>query len=71
MRRYAIYGAGSLGTVLGAYITKNGGKIDHCIVTKGDFLVTLFDVGDEKVGADTSNHYPVYVKMYLVPQDQD
>ena len=27
MKRYAIYGAGSLGTVLGAYITKNGGKI--------------------------------------------
>lgn len=28
MKRYAIYGAGSLGTVLGAYITKNGGHID-------------------------------------------
>lgn len=28
MKRYSIYGAGSLGTVLGAYITKNGGKID-------------------------------------------
>lgn len=28
MKRYAIYGAGSLGTVLGAYIMKNGGKID-------------------------------------------
>lgn len=28
MRRYAIYGAGSLGTVLGAYITKNGGQIE-------------------------------------------
>ena len=28
MSRYAIYGAGSLGTVLGAYITKNGGQID-------------------------------------------
>ncbi len=28
MKRFAIYGAGSLGTVLGAYITKNGGKID-------------------------------------------
>lgn len=28
MGRYAIYGAGSLGTVLGAFITKNGGKID-------------------------------------------
>ncbi|MBQ9151647.1 MAG: 2-dehydropantoate 2-reductase [Clostridia bacterium] len=27
MSRYAIYGAGSLGTVLGAYITKNGGEI--------------------------------------------
>ncbi len=28
IKRYAIYGAGSLGTVLGAYITKNGGQID-------------------------------------------
>ncbi len=28
MKRYAIYGAGSLGTVLGAYITKNGVSID-------------------------------------------
>lgn len=27
MKRYAIYGAGSLGTVLGAFITKNGGDI--------------------------------------------
>ncbi len=28
MSRNAIYGAGSLGTVLGAYITKNGGQVD-------------------------------------------
>ena len=28
MGKYAIYGAGSLGTVLGAYITKNGGQIE-------------------------------------------
>lgn len=28
MKRYAIYGAGSLGTVLGAYIAKNGVEID-------------------------------------------
>ncbi len=28
MGRYAIYGAGSLGTVLGAFITKNGGEVD-------------------------------------------
>ncbi|MBE6687205.1 MAG: ketopantoate reductase family protein [Ruminococcaceae bacterium] len=27
-KRYCIYGAGSLGTVLGAFITKNGGSID-------------------------------------------
>ena len=27
-KRYCIYGAGSLGTVLGAYINKNGGKVD-------------------------------------------
>ncbi len=28
MKRYLIYGAGSLGTVLGAYISKNGGNIE-------------------------------------------
>ena len=28
MKRYCIYGAGSLGTVLGAYVTQNGGQID-------------------------------------------
>ncbi len=28
MGKYAIYGAGSLGTVLGAYITKNGGTVE-------------------------------------------
>ena len=44
---------------------KGGGKIDHCIVTKGDFVVTFFDVGDEKPDADTSNHLPVYVEMYI------
>ena len=28
MGKYAIYGAGSLGTVLGAFITKNGGEVE-------------------------------------------
>lgn len=28
MSKYAIYGAGSLGTVLGAFISKNGGEVD-------------------------------------------
>ena len=36
MGRYAIYGAGSLGTVLGAYITKNGGQIDLINRNKAD-----------------------------------
>lgn len=48
---------------------KGGGMIDHCIITKGDFLVTFFDVGDDKGDADTSNHYPIYIQMYVTPQD--
>ena len=48
---------------------KNGGMIDHCIVTKDDFLVTFFDVGNDKGDEETSNHYPVYVKMYILPQE--
>jgi endonuclease/exonuclease/phosphatase family metal-dependent hydrolase len=48
---------------------KNGGMIDHCIVTKNDFLVTFFDVGQERPGEDRSNHYPVYVKMYITHQN--
>ena len=46
--------------------TFSGGSIiDYCIVTKGDFLVTSFDVGYGKPGSD---HYPVYVEMYIIPQ---
>ncbi len=33
--RSCIYGAGSLGTVLGAYITKNGGQVDLINRNKG------------------------------------
>ena len=47
---------------------KGGGMIDHCIVTKGDFLVTFFDVGDEKESEETSNHFPIYIEMYFIPQ---
>ena len=47
---------------------KNGGMIDHCIVSKGDFIVTKFDVGDEKQSTETSNHFPVYVEMYIIPK---
>lgn len=45
---------------------KNGGMIDHCIVTKGDFKVILFDVGQERPGTDRSNHYPIYAEMYIL-----
>ena len=47
---------------------KNGGKIDHCVVTKGDFNVAFFDVGDLRADSgenDTSNHFPIYIKMYI------
>lgn len=42
-----------------------GSIIDYCIVTEGDFKVASFDVGFELPGSD---HYPVYVEMYLTPQ---
>ena len=42
-----------------------GSLIDYCIVSKGDFLVASFDVGHGKPGSD---HYPVYVEMYITPQ---
>ena len=46
--------------------TFSGGSIiDYCIVSKGDFLVTSFDVGYGRPGSD---HYPVYVEMYITPQ---
>lgn len=47
--------------------TFSGGSIiDYCIVTDGDFLVDVFDVGH---GLDGSDHYPVYVQMYLIAKE--
>ena len=51
MKRYAIYGAGSLGTVLGAYITKNGGKID-LINRNKDHIAALKKNGAKITGTD-------------------
>ena len=42
--RAAIYGAGSLGTVLGAYITKNGGKVDLIMMRIVDIIYSLPDL---------------------------
>ena len=45
----------------------NPGKIiDYCIVTEGDFQVATFDVGVDLPGSD---HQPVYVEMYITPQE--
>ncbi|MBR5308540.1 MAG: ketopantoate reductase family protein [Clostridia bacterium] len=51
MKRYAIYGAGSLGTVLGAYITKNGGKID-LINRNKEHIAALKEKGATVTGTD-------------------
>jgi ketopantoate reductase len=53
MAKYAIYGAGSLGTVLGAFITKNGGEVDlinrnkahvEALNTKGAKIIGTVDM---------------------------
>jgi len=49
MARYAIYGAGSLGTILGAYITKNGGEID-LINRNRDHVAALNEKGARITG---------------------
>ena len=49
MGRYAIYGAGSLGTVLGAYITKNGGDI-HLINRNKAHVAALNEKGARVTG---------------------
>lgn len=47
--RTAIYGAGSLGTILGAYITKNGGKVELINRNKAH-VEALQTVGAQVVG---------------------
>ena len=57
MNRYAIYGAGSLGTVLGAYITKNGGKID--LVNRNRAHVDALNANGAHVTGTVEMHVPV------------
>ncbi len=49
MGRYAIYGAGSLGTVLGAFIIKNGGQID-LINRNREHVAALNEKGAKIIG---------------------
>lgn len=57
MKRYAIYGAGSLGTVLGAYITKNGGKID--LINRNKAHVAALNQNGAKIIGTTEMTVPV------------
>ena len=57
MKRYAIYGAGSLGTVLGAYITKNGGKID--LINRNEAHVNALRENGAKITGSVELTVPV------------
>ena len=64
MARYAIYGAGSLGSVLGAFITKNGGKVD--LINRNKAHVALLN---EK-GAHITGTVEMTVPVTAITPDQ-
>lgn len=55
--RAAIYGAGSLGTILGAYITKNGGKIE--LINRNKAHVEALQKSGAKVTGTVNFSQPV------------
>lgn len=57
--RAAIYGAGSLGTILGAYITKNGGKIE--LINRNKAHVEALQKNGAKVTGTVEFSQPVKV----------
>ncbi len=57
MGRYAIYGAGSLGTVLGAFITKNGGQVD--LINRNKAHVDLLNEKGAKIIGTVEMTVPV------------
>ncbi len=57
MSRYAIYGAGSLGTVLGAFITKNGGVVD--LINRNKAHVDLLNEKGAKIIGTVEMTVPV------------
>lgn len=78
--RTAIYGAGSLGTILGAYITKNGGEIElinrnarhvEALQTKGAHITGTVDF-IQKVNAYTIDRMEgVYDIIFLMTKQQE
>ncbi len=55
--RYAIYGAGSLGTVLGAYMTKNGVPVD--LINRNRAHVEALNTKGAKIGGTVDMTVPV------------
>ena len=55
--RAAIYGAGSLGTILGAYISKNGGKIE--LINRNKAHVEALRKNGAKVTGTVNFSHPV------------
>lgn len=66
MGRYAIYGAGSLGTVLGAYITKNGGEID--LINRNKAHVEALNTKGATIKGTVNMNVPVKA---LTPDEMD
>lgn len=78
--RSAIYGAGSLGTILGAFITKNGGQIDlinrnkaHVEALKADGATVTGTLNfKQKVSAYTIDEMSgIYDVIFLMTKQQD
>lgn len=57
MSKYAIYGAGSLGTVLGAFITKNGGEVD--LINRNKQHVAILNEKGAKITGTVNMTVPV------------
>ena len=76
----AIYGAGSLGTILGAFITKNGGQVDlynrntahiEALKTKGATVTGTLEF-NQKVNAFTTDELSGrYDIIFLMTKQQD
>ena len=68
MSRYAIYGAGSLGTVLGAYITKNGGHID--LIKRNKAHVEALRKNGAKIMGTVEMTVPVTLAFRVLPSSK-
>ena len=66
MSRNAIYGAGSLGTVLGAYITKNGGQVD--LINRNKAHVEILNTKGAKIIGTVDMTVPVKA---IIPEEME